>query len=185
MTPMCGGDCRRSGQYCSTCGAEWTAHSRAAPASINQPAAVSIEIPAPPSVNEMFRNVRGRGRVKTAAYNDWLGHAGWVLRSQSPDRVGGRVVLVISVERASKSADIDNRVKAILDLLVTHGVIEDDRNVVGFAAAWAPPANKMARVLVIPAATMAAEFHLADDGTTGGWFIRPTTAQDSPNALSA
>lgn len=145
----------------------------------------SIEIPAPPSVNEMFRNVRGKGRVKTAAYVDWLGHAGWVLRSQCPEKISGRVVLVISVERMSRSADIDNRVKAILDLLVTHGVIDDDRFVVGLAVAWAPAANKLARVLVLPAADLTADFHLADDGTTGGWFIRPTTAQDIPDALSA
>lgn len=148
-------------------------------------ARTSIEIPVPPSVNEMFRNVRGRGRVKTAAYNDWLGHAGWLLQSQHPAPVKGRVVIVISVERVSRCADIDNRVKAILDLLVTHGVIEDDRNVVGFAAAWAPAANKLARVLVIPAADLTADFHLAADGATGGWFLRPTPGQDIQDALSA
>ncbi len=180
MAPNCGGDCRRSGRYCSTCGAEWTDQSP-----VHMPAHVSVEIPVPPSVNDMFRNVRGKGRVKTAAYADWLGHAGWVLRSQNPSRIGGRVVLVLSVERMSKSADIDNRVKAILDLLVTHGVIDDDRNVVGFAVAWAPAANKLARILVLPAADLAADFKLADDGTTGGWFIRPTTVQDIHDALSA
>ena len=152
---------------------------------MSRPVSASIEIPAPPSVNEMFRNVRGRGRVKTTVYADWLGHAGWVLRSQNPPRIGGRVVLILSVERVSKSADIDNRVKAILDLLVTHGVIEDDRNVVAFAAAWAPPANKLARVLVLPAAGLTADFHLAADGATGGWFLRPTTEQDTTDALSA
>ncbi len=145
----------------------------------------TIEIPVPPSVNDMFRNVRGKGRVKTAAYNDWLGHAGWLLRSQHPAPVKGRVVILISVERTSKCADIDNRVKAIFDLLVTHGVIDDDRNVVGFAAAWAPPANKLARVLVIPADNLSAEFHLAADGAAGGWFLRPTTEQDITDALSA
>lgn len=146
---------------------------------------VSLEIPAPPSVNEMFRNVRGKGRVKTSAYLDWRGHAGWVLRSQRPERVPGRIVVLISVERMSNCADIDNRVKAIFDLLVSHGVIDDDRNVVGFAAAWAPAANKMARVLVMPAATLAARFHLADDGISGGWFLDPTTDEEESDALSA
>lgn len=146
---------------------------------------VSLEIPCPPSVNEMFRNLRGRGRVKTKVYADWLGHAGWELQRQRPGSVSGRVLIMISVERGSATADIDNRVKAIFDLLVTHDIIEDDRFVVGFAVSWAPPANRMARVLIIPATSIVAEFHLASDGATGGWFLSASTDQEPDHALSA
>lgn len=150
------------------------------------PSAVTLEIPCPPSVNEMFRNVRGKGRVKTRAYVDWLGYAGWELRRQRPASVPGRVLILLSVERGSATADIDNRVKAIFDLLVTHGAIEDDRFVVGFAVAWAPPANRLARVLILPAADLVAEFHLSAEGSTGGWFCRPlTNDKDEQHALSA
>lgn len=138
------------------------------------PASPSIELtlPIPPSVNAMFRNVRGVGRVKSKAYLDWLGHAGWVLRSQRPGAIKGRVLVVVSAEQAGAASDIDNRIKALFDLLVSQGVIEDDRFVVGFCAAWAPPANRMARVMIIPAASLDFTFHLAGDGAHGGWFLK-------------
>lgn len=132
---------------------------------------ILLTIPCPPSVNEMFRNVPGKGRVKTAAYVDWRGHAGWVLRSQKPGRIEGQVLAVVSVERGSASADIDNRIKAIFDLLVKHRVILDDSHIVGFCAAWAPAGSKLARVMLIPAGSYAFRFHLAADGAHGGWFL--------------
>lgn len=136
---------------------------------------VSLTLPMPPSVNELFRNKRGRGRVKTRVYEDWQGHAGWYLRSQSPLPVHGHVVIALSVERSSSVADIDNRVKALFDLLCTHKVIDDDRYVVGFCIAWAPPAAKMARVMILPAANYTFQFHLAPDGAHGGFFLHSPT----------
>lgn len=140
---------------------------------------VSLTLPMPPSVNEMFRNVPGRGRVKTAVYLDWKGHAGWTLKEQRPTSIKGPVLIVVSVERGSASADLDNRIKALFDLLVEHCVIEDDKHVVGFCAAWAPPSSKLARVMVLPAASALFEFQLASDRLTGGWFLsepQPETA---------
>lgn len=133
---------------------------------------ITLTLPTPPSVNKMFRNVRGVGRVKSKAYKDWIGHAGWVLRSQHPGRIGGRVVIVVSVEQAGPMSDIDNRVKALFDLLVAHGVIDDDRFVVGFCIAWAPPGNGFARLMILPAASLDFSFHLAGDGAHGGWFLK-------------
>ena len=129
-----------------------------------------LELPAPPSVNAMFRN-HARGRVATKAYTDWQGHAGWVLRSQHPRKIGGRVVLAISIERLSANADIDNRIKAIADLLVKHDVIDDDRNVTAILACWSPAANKIARVQIMRASDFTAEFHATPDGSAGGWFV--------------
>lgn len=96
-----------------------------------------LTLPAPPSTNMLFRNVRGKGRVRTEKYDAWLAEAGWKLRMQRPESVKGPVVLVIGVERMSKTADIDNRIKAVADLLVKHRVIDDDKNVMAVAAAWA------------------------------------------------
>jgi Holliday junction resolvase RusA-like endonuclease len=131
----------------------------------------TYSIPVPPSVNELFFNKPGKGRVKTRLYDDWLGHAAWVLKAQRPVKIGGRVVIVLSVERSSAQADIDNRVKAIFDLLVSQKVIDDDSNVVGFCVAWAPAASKQARVMILPADNYSFSFHLASDGATGGWFL--------------
>lgn len=130
-----------------------------------------ITVPAPPSVNALFRNVPGRGRVKTAAYKAWAGEAGWMLKSQSPTPVPGRVIVVIGVERTIGTADIDNLSKGIFDLLVTHKLIKDDRYVTAFAMAWAPKGSRLARIAIMPATDLCLQLHLADDGQSGGWFI--------------
>lgn len=128
-------------------------------------------LPMPPSVNECFRNLPGKGRVKTGVYLDWRGHAGWVLRDQKPELVTGHVVVVLSMERTSVLADVDNRIKAMLDLL-KGTVIVDDRFVVAVCAAWAPPSSKLARVMVLPAASYDFSFQLAGSGSEGGWFLK-------------
>ena len=132
---------------------------------------VILTLPVPPSVNEMFSNKAGRGRIKTRAYLDWRGHAAWRIREQRPPRIDGHVVISLAVERVSLQADIDNRVKAIFDALVAAEVIEDDRFVVGFCIAWSPPASRLARVMILPAGNYDFQFQLAKEGTSGGWFM--------------
>lgn len=141
------------------------------------PAITTLVLPTPPSVNQMFRNVRrkpgekGAGRVATRVYIDWQGHAGWRLREQRPEPVHGPVLVVVNIERTSDLADVDNRIKATLDLLVKHGVIDDDRFVSGLAIAWSPPRDATMRVAIMPAAALPLQFQLAPDGRTGGWFF--------------
>lgn len=142
---------------------------------------VTLTLPMPPSVNEMYANRPGKGRVLSEVYRDWKGHAGWVLKSQKPACIGGPILIVLSVERGSSQADIDNRVKALFDLLVTHKVIDDDRHVVGFCVAWAPAASKLARVMVLPADNYSFDFRLAKDRATGGWFMHGATTEEEPN----
>jgi Holliday junction resolvase RusA-like endonuclease len=145
-----------------------------APSSITQ-----LVVPAPPSVNAMFRNVPGKGRVRTKLYDDWRGHAGWRLKLQNPEPVRGDVVILVGVERANGAADVDNRIKALFDLLVEHGVIEDDSKVVGFAAAWSPQRDSLARIAVMPAAPLFIQFQLASEGSAGGWFMQePPQSED-------
>lgn len=150
---------------------------RVGAASCAAPTCTTLTIPAPPSVNGLFAN-RAKGRFKTPAYKAWLDEAGWMIREQLPDRVPGRVVVVIGVERASLMADIDNRCKAVLDLLVACKVIDDDRWVTGIALAWMPQGRRrtpQCRILIMPAEPLSLNFHPSPDGATGGWFI------DAPN----
>lgn len=140
-----------------------------------------ITIPAPPSVNALFRNVPGQGRVKTGAYKDWIQHAGWRLKSQNPATVAGRVIIIIGIERESAASDIDNRVKALFDLLVTHRVIGDDKLVTAFAIAWAAKGAGLARVAIMPASDLMLNFHLASDGKSGGWFINSPDQEGPAN----
>lgn len=144
----------------------------------SQNAVTYLTVPAPPSTNALYRNVPGRGRVKTGAYKDWAGRAGWTLKSQAPAAVPGRVIIIIGIERESAASDIDNRVKALFDLLVTHKVIKDDRYVTAFAIAWAPKATDQARLAIMPACDLMLSFVTPDQGRSGGWFIHQEDSTD-------
>lgn len=107
---------------------------------------VAITMPVPPSVNNAYVNIPGRGRVPGKQLRQWKELAGWEVLQQRPKRVNGDVSIQIEVARfQSKSRnDIDNRIKAALDLLVSLGIIEDDSRVVKVSAEWthrkdAPP----------------------------------------------
>jgi Holliday junction resolvase RusA-like endonuclease len=140
-----------------------------------------ITIPAPPSTNALFFNVKGRGRAKSVAYKAWIDEAGWKLKAQSPAAVPGRVVVVIGIERDNSLSDIDNRSKALLDLLVAHKIIKDDRYVTALAMAWAAKADGLARIAVLPAHDLTLNLITAADGGSGGWFIKPPNEQEPAN----
>jgi Holliday junction resolvase RusA-like endonuclease len=87
----------------------------------------SIKIPMPISVNAMYRNVPGVGRVKTKELKAWKLEAEWEVARQKPPRFVGLVDISISLRIAPKGrADCSNYIKGVEDLLVTCGVIEDD-----------------------------------------------------------
>jgi Holliday junction resolvase RusA-like endonuclease len=138
------------------------------------PSAVSFTLPTPPSTNVLFRNVPKKGRVKTQAYIDWQMAARVSLRRQKIEGIAGRVVVMLGFERSSDQADVDNRIKAVLDILSdTHGVgiIDDDRFVTALLVSWLPPANGLAHVRVVPVQHLTAEFHPALSGASGSWIV--------------
>jgi len=83
-------------------------------------------IPIPPSTNALYRNVQGRGRVKTQRYLTWQRAAGNAIAAQETHPIHGDVEVSIFVPRDNRR-DIDNYCKATLDLLVMHKLIDDDR----------------------------------------------------------
>jgi crossover junction endodeoxyribonuclease RusA len=87
---------------------------------------IVIDLPKPPSVNALFSNVPGRGRVKSKEYRDWIEAAGWTLLSQKPAHVTGPVSLDYLMHDSGR-VDLGNLEKPLTDLLVTHGIIEDDK----------------------------------------------------------
>lgn len=80
----------------------------------------------PPSVNEIYRNVPGKGRVKTKAYKKWREDAVLWLRLQKPPTFTGPVSVSIALPLATRG-DADNRNKAALDALQEAGVVANDR----------------------------------------------------------
>lgn len=101
----------------------------------------------PPSVNNAFINLPGRGRVKSKQYRAWTQAAAWEVAAQRPRRITGYVIVDMSIGRTTRASDIDNRCKGILDLLVQTGVIEDDRYVDEIRARWV--AKPGCRILVM------------------------------------
>lgn len=80
----------------------------------------------PPSVNAMYRNVTGKGRVKTERYKIWQSAAGWDFNGKGKVKGKFHLRVVVSRKNTRSNSDIDNRIKPILDLLQKHNVIEND-----------------------------------------------------------
>ena len=138
---------------------------------------VLLTLPCPPSVNKAFKTVRVNGRYRrphTKDAKDWKKHAARMLQDQKPRRVAGPVLIIVNIERTSKRADIDNRIKLLFDLLVKQGVIEDDSKVAGFAAAWSEPGTAMAHIAILPTCTLPIQFlpSAKENGACGGWFFK-------------
>jgi Holliday junction resolvase RusA-like endonuclease len=89
---------------------------------------LSVTIPRPPSVNNLFANKKG-GRFKTPHYKAWIQEAGIRLNQQTVDApmISGPIKVLIILDKGR--ADLDNLCKPLLDLLVSHRLIHDDRNV--------------------------------------------------------
>jgi crossover junction endodeoxyribonuclease RusA len=103
---------------------------------------VTFDLPMPPSVNAMFANGGGKyGRSKTKLYKDWIRNAGWMLVTQRNvagphKRFDCDVEVVVRAYRVNKNRDLDNILKAIMDLLTGTQTIVDDSKVVSIDAKW-------------------------------------------------
>ena len=107
---------------------------------------VEYNLPIPPTTNHLFIT-RGRFRVISPKYKLWRVKAGDVLTDQSPINIIGQVHLVVSIYGGKGFPvirDLDNCNKAVIDLLVTHKVIEEDdvRRVLSVLVRYIPPDNK-------------------------------------------
>lgn len=100
---------------------------------------VVYQIPPPPSVNSLYRNVPGKGRVKTERYKTWQRAALNELVAQRARHFDQPCIVNLSLPE-NQRGDIDNRLKPVLDLLKAAGVLTDDSKayVRAVSAAWVP-----------------------------------------------
>lgn len=92
---------------------------------------------APPSTNNLYANIPGRGRVKSGRYKVWRSAAAWDVQIAKPQSFACKVVLDLTVARPKGvRADVSNRIKAVEDLLVEMGVLADDSLVEEVRARW-------------------------------------------------
>jgi Holliday junction resolvase RusA-like endonuclease len=92
----------------------------------------AVEIPVPPSVNNLWRAVRTKSAkvrlIKSSQYDGWLAPAVFLLRAGLPT-FRGRVAVRLTIrggKEFSTRRDLDNCLKAVLDALRYAGRIEDD-----------------------------------------------------------
>jgi len=134
-------------------------------------APVEFTMPTPPSVNQLYRNLPGKGRVKTSLYFDYVSLGVTAIRGQKVEPIPGRVVAIVGVERTSLAADLDNRAKAIFDTIVKAGVLKDDSLITAICMVWLPKANGLAWIRLEPVAELFLQFQPSKDGAHGGLFV--------------
>jgi Holliday junction resolvase RusA-like endonuclease len=90
-----------------------------------------INLPFPPSTNGLFFNT-GKSRARTQNYDSWIQAAGAEIMRQRPKKVSGPVILTFELQEGqdNRRRDVSNRIKAAEDLLVKHGIIEADHDLI-------------------------------------------------------
>lgn len=112
---------------------------------------VTITVPRPPSVNSLFRNAPGKGRVKTSLYKSWIHEAGWMVQAQRPRKITGTYHIKIELKRWTQGrCDVANYEKALSDLLVRQGVVEDDSKAESVTMAWTGTDPAVAVITITP-----------------------------------
>ena len=87
---------------------------------------IILKLPPPPTANGLFATV-GRRRIKSRRYRAWLTEAGWELQRQRNGCIGGPWEADIALPTGLRG-DADNYAKPILDLLVKHHIVDDDKH---------------------------------------------------------
>lgn len=89
---------------------------------------IVLDLPTPPSTNNLFFNAgKGRGRVRSPEYMSWQILAGHHIQIARQKPINGPVCVSIVVQENGRR-DLDGYAKPLLDILVTHRLIPDDRN---------------------------------------------------------
>lgn len=90
-----------------------------------------ITLPFPVSVNAMFADGKTR-RHKSQRYADWIIEAGYALNKQRVIPVRGPIKITYEFQegRDNRRRDAFNLEKGVTDLLVEHGIIEADHDLI-------------------------------------------------------
>lgn len=104
----------------------------------------------PPSTNNLYFSVPGKGRVKTDRYRTWREAAGWDFNGKG--HVAGNYAMILSIDprKVRKGRDLSNFIKPVEDLAVAHGLVDDDSQCVHVSALYEHTVKGM-RVEIIPA----------------------------------
>jgi len=96
--------------------------------SIGAGGTITVAVPFPPSMNNLFENGPVGGRKQTKHYRDWREAARRQIQRQRPRIAVGPVEVTITLQERSGRCEADNRIKPVLDLLVETGIIAGDHS---------------------------------------------------------
>lgn len=109
----------------------------------------------PPSVNHLYRHTKGGRTYRTRDYLTWINAETWTASAQlrGQHRFTGPVYITLAMKRPRSNADIDNRIKGVLDLLQSIEAIDNDKHVHGVNAFWTVdlPAGVAAEISIVQA----------------------------------
>lgn len=116
------------------------------PFAVPAPIVHVIDLPLPPSVNRIWRaNKAGKHAIsRSPEYTSFLSQADKYLMSVGGMRgrktIYGAFSALIELKRPSINADLDNRIKAVLDWAEHVGLIVNDHHCVDVRAIWSTQA---------------------------------------------
>lgn len=88
---------------------------------------LTFTLPTPPTANNLFVNVPGKGRSATAEYREWQHNAGWGVKTSIVGKpIPDPPYKVTYIVPRKARGDLANREKAIGDLMVKLGILKDD-----------------------------------------------------------
>lgn len=111
---------------------------------------VTLRLPMPPSVNNLFASVKHL-RIPTERYKNWRAEASNAVVQQGRPHVSGSVEVSITFDDCGTRMDLDNGVKATLDLLASMRVIDGDHKSIVRKLILAWGENKGALIRIVPA----------------------------------
>lgn len=111
---------------------------------------IVLRLPFPVSVNHLYRN-KLKGRAKSQRYRTWANAAGWDIKDQKPKPLKGWYNLsIILTEKDNRRKDPGNFEKCVSDLLVEHGLVEDDSFCVSLSITRQKGMDNYCDVIVTP-----------------------------------
>ena len=92
----------------------------------------------PPSTNNLWMPVKGKGLVKTKEYRAWQDANAWIIRQQiGLVKIEGPFEAYFVFERPDRrKRDLDNLLKASLDCITNARVVQDDHLCQKLTAEW-------------------------------------------------
>lgn len=92
----------------------------------------------PPSTNNLWMPVKGKGLVKTKEYRAWQDANAWIIRQQiGLVKIEGPFEAYFVFERPDRrKRDLDNLLKASLDCITNARVVHDDHLCQKLTAEW-------------------------------------------------